>query len=222
MTTKFDIDNDIRVEMVRKLINLGSIVVPLVYFFISKTFAVKILTLVTIVFLIVDITRHHNKVVSRHFDKLFGFVLRKHERGKRAVDLNGATWFLIAATVCVAFCPKYITVIGLSMFSFADIASALIGRRFGRVRLRGNRTLEGSLGFVVVAILVILSTPKIEYALGEYFIWTFAAVVGACTEVLSFGIADDNIAIPISICVTTWLLYALIYPAMNIYEWGYY
>jgi dolichol kinase len=193
---------------------------PAIYFFVAKTSALKILIPLTVAFLIVDVARHYHTTTAKFFYRIFGFMLRKHERDNRAKNLNGATWFLMTATFCVAIFPKYVTVTSFAILVFSDTAAALIGRRFGRRRFRG-RSFEGSVAFVVAALFVIVLTPKIEYHFGEYLICAFAATTGATAEVLSCDKIDDNISIPISIGVTMWLLYTLIYPAMNIYEFGF-
>ena len=50
----------------------------------------------------------------------------------------------------------------------------------------------------------------------EYFIGIAAAFVGMLAEVLSSDILDDNLAVPLSIGATMWLLYLLFIPGLNI------
>jgi len=216
-----DIDHDFRIELLRKLIHLSSIAMPVIYYFITKTLALQILTLLAVISLSVDMARHFPNSFSGLFNKIFGFLLRRHERDRRAKSLNGATWYFIAAVVCVAVFPRYITIISFAILTFADVASAIVGRRFGRRRFRG-RSLEGSMAFIAAAVFVVALSPKIEYRFSEYLIGAFAAVVGAAAEVLSHDLIDDNIAIPVSTGATMWLLYALIHPAMNLEKFGFY
>jgi dolichol kinase len=51
--------------------------------------------------------------------------------------------------------PRRAILAGLTVLAFADPAAALVGRRWGQRRLRfgGNRTLEGTLAFFVVAAI---------------------------------------------------------------------
>jgi dolichol kinase len=183
----------------------------------SKKLMLQILIPITVLFLLVDIIRNVHKPSSSIFNRLFSYVLRPHERNTEKKNLNGATWGLLTATFCVIFFPKYIAVISFTILAFSDTASSLVGRRYGRTKFRG-RSLEGGAAFVAVGIIVILLTPKIEYLIGEYVICIIAATVGATAEILAGDKIDDNIAIPLSIGTSMWLLYYLIYPTMNIYN----
>ncbi len=211
------IEHNYRAEIVRKLFHVSTVIFPLMYFYMSKKLMLQILIPITVVFLFVDIVRNLHKPSASMFNRLFSYVLRPHERSTQKKNLNGATWGLLTATFCVIFFPKYIAVISFTILAFSDTASSLVGRRYGRTKFRG-RSLEGGAAFVIVAILVILLTPKIEYQFGEYVICIIAAVVGAIAEILAGDKINDNIAIPLSIATVLWLLYYLIYPSMNIYN----
>ncbi len=220
MIKQANLENDLRIEALRKLVNLASFILPVVYYFSTRALVLQILVPLTIAFLIVDLARFYHGPTAEVFYKIFGVILRKHERDHEAKRLNGATWFLLAATICVYIFPKYIAVTSFAIFSFADIASALIGRRFGR-RKFNNRSLEGTLAFIATAALVIALTPKIEYSPAEYLLCFSAAVVGAVAEVLSYNIVDDNIAIPISTGLSMWLLFLFFQPLVHLHNYGF-
>ena len=50
----------------------------------------------------------------------------------------------------------------------------------------------------------------------EYVIGFIAAFVGAIVENISYGLADDNLSIPISVGLTMWALYAIFFPNLNL------
>jgi dolichol kinase len=93
--------------------------------------------------------------------------------------------------------------------------AALIGRKYGKHKFL-FKSLEGTLAFFVSAVIVCLLTPKIEGSITEYAIAIIAAAVGAIVENISFGWADDNLSIPMSIGFTMWALYALLMPWLNL------
>ena len=96
-----------------------------------------------------------------------------------------------------------------------DIAAALIGRKFGRHKFLA-KSLEGTLAFFVVGCLVILVSPKIQNLPAEYFIGFIAVAIGAIAENVSYGWADDNLTIPISICLVMWGLYSVFLPELGL------
>ncbi len=216
---KIYIEDNFQAEIRRKLFHLTSLAFPVIYFFISNRLALQILIPITLTILFMDIAKNFHRPSAEFFYRTFAYILRRYERDAQIKNLNGVTCFFIAATFCVIVFPKYVTILGFLIMTFSDTASALIGRRFGRTKIRG-RSLEGGVAFVVVALIVILLSPKIEYRFGEYLICSVAAVVGAAAEILAGNTINDNILIPISVGATLWFLYLLIYPSMDIYKFG--
>jgi dolichol kinase len=212
------IENDYRIEVIRKAIHLVSLSIPIVYYFLSKQSALAILIPMTTLFVVVDIARYYYKPVEELFFKYFGFLLRRHESDKKRKTLNGASYVLISATLCVMVFPKIITITSFSILIISDISAALIGRKFGKHRFLA-KSLEGSTAFFISALVVILITPKIGYQLSEYLIALIAVAVGTITEALPATI-DDNFSIPVSVGAVLWLGYTIFLPSLNIYILG--
>ncbi len=204
-----------RDELVRKLIHLFSLSIPIIYFFISRGEAILILSILTAVALVLDLTRHLSPSVGNVFYKYFGFLLRKHELDSSKKNLNGATYVFISALICVILFPKVLFITAFTILIISDTMAALIGRKFGKHKFL-SKSLEGTLAFFISASIVVFLTPKMENLPAEYLIGLIAAAVGAIVENISFGFADDNLAIPISIGFTMWLLYLAILPDLQI------
>jgi dolichol kinase len=204
-----------KAEVVRKLFHLTNLAIPLIYFFIPKSTALIILIPLTAAFIAVDILRYYHEPTARLFYRFFGLMLRQSERDNSNKRLNGATYVLISATICIIIFPKLFAVTGLVTLTFADGAAALVGRRYGRIRFF-NKSLEGSLAFFATACLVALLTPKFEYAYLEYVIGIAGAAVGALAEA-GLDFLDDNIVIPASVAATLWIGYSILLPHIDVY-----
>ena len=204
-----------RDELVRKLIHLFSLSIPIIYYFIPRSDGILILSILTFLALILDLARYTSASVGKIFYKVFGFLLRKHEVDSRKKNLNGATYVLISALMCVILFPKVIFITAFAILIISDSMAALIGRKIGRHRLL-SKSLEGTLAFFISAIIVVFLTPKFGYLPMEYVIGIIAAAVGAIVENISFGFADDNLAIPVSIGFTMWLLYIALLPELHV------
>ena len=204
-----------RDELVRKLIHLFSLSIPIIYYFVSRGEGILILSILTAVALILDLTRYISPSVGKVFYRFFGFLLRKHEVDSRKKNLNGATYVLISALICIILFPKVLFITAFTILIISDTMAALIGRKFGKHKFL-SKSLEGTLAFFVSASIVVFFTPKMENLPAEYLIGLIAAAVGAIVENISFGFADDNLAIPISIGFTMWLLYMAIIPELQI------
>jgi dolichol kinase len=204
-----------RDEVVRKLIHLCSLSIPIIYYFISKHDAIIILSILAFAALFIDIGRYFSPSLGKIFYKLFGFILRKHEVDSRKKNLNGATYVLISALLCVIIFPKVIFITGFTVLIISDSMAALVGRKFGKHKFLA-KSLEGTLAFLISAIIAVFFTPKIIGSSTEYLIAIIAVAIGAIVENISFGFADDNLSIPLSIGIVMWILYMLIMPDVQL------
>ena len=215
---------DFRGELIRKAIHLVSLAIPIIYYFISREAALFIIAPLTFIFIIADLARYEVPLFSGFFYKFFGFLLRKHEVDVKKHALNGATFMLISATICVAIFPKYIMITSFTVLILADAASAVFGKRFGKHLIFKTKNVpksyEGSLAFIIAGIVAVALTPKIEYSVAEYLIGAASVVVASFAEVLSYDIVDDNIAIPVSFGLAMWALHVILLPHVNMYFLG--
>jgi dolichol kinase len=204
-----------RDELVRKLIHLCSLSIPTIYYFIPRSTAIIILSVFTILAILLDLARYLHSDIGKVFYKVFGFLLRKHELDHKKKNLNGATYVFISALISIIIFPKVIFITAFTILIISDSMAALIGRKFGRHKFL-SKSLEGTLTFFISAIIVVLLTPKVEGNILEYIIGFIAAGIGAIVENVSFGLADDNLSIPLSIGLSMWLLYYLIMPELQL------
>ena len=208
-------DINYRDEIVRKLIHLCSLSIPIIYYFIPQSTAVIILSIITALAIVLDILRHFSPSVGKLFYMIFGFILRKHEVDSKKKNLNGATYVFISALVSVIIFPKVLFLTAFPILIISDSTAALIGRKFGRHKFLA-KSLEGTLAFFISASIVVLLTPKLNGSITEYLIGIMAAAIGAIVENISFGLADDNLTIPISVGLSMWLFYILMFPGIQL------
>lgn len=204
-----------RDELVRKLIHLFSLSIPVIYYFIPSSTSITILIYLTIFALLFDGGRFVSKSFANLFYRVFGFLLRKHELDKEKKNLTGATYVLLSALICALIFPKVIFVTAFTILIISDTSAALIGRKFGKRKFL-RKSFEGTLSFFISASIVVIFTPKVGNFPMEYAIGFIAAFVGAIVENISYGLADDNLSIPISVGLTMWALYAIFFPNLNL------
>lgn len=203
-------------EILRKSIHLSSLTIPIVYCFVTKQTGLLILIPLTLIALAGDVTRRFSPGVRGIVNRYFSRMMRPHELDSTRFLLNGATYVLMSATVCVLVFPKIITIIAFSILIVSDIAAALIGRRYGR-RPFLDKSLVGTLAFIISGILVLLFIVLMSGAPWQLFlIGSVGAVVGGVIEAASIRLRmDDNFSIPISIGFTIWGLLYLLDPAVR-------
>ncbi len=140
---------------------------------------------------------------------LFGRTAHPHE----AHRVNSATWYAVAVLL-MALCQQVVpAAIALVVLGIGDPAAAIIGRRFGRVRLVHGRSLEGTLAFVVTGALAagtFVSLAHPELGLPMTAAASIAgAMFGALAELFSRRI-DDNFSVPLTAFVASYVTLALL------------
>jgi len=111
---------------------------------------------------------------------------------KREDDEIGFVYFFMGIIITLYFFQFNMAIANAAILIllFGDSASTLIGMRFGKIKLpfQANKTIEGSLAFLVVGFLAGLTQLPILPA----FLGAFA---GSLTE--AYSPIDDNIPIPL-------------------------
>ncbi len=181
-------------ELYRKGLHLLALAIPAGMYALGRTWALSLLVPLTIVAVGADVARARSPRFSQMILSIFGWMMRPRERSSlegRTV-LNGATWVLLAATLLTALFPVDLGAPAFAAFMVADAAAAIVGVGIGRLHWFGTRrTVEGSLAFVIVALLCLLAFTHISAAAAAT-----AAVTGAAVEVPDWRL-NDNVVVPV-------------------------
>jgi dolichol kinase len=175
------------VNVARKIWHSLGIIVPVVYWsgWLARETILWIVGVALIVLGVVEVLRFTLPPVQRAFAFVFGLLLRDEEmKGP-----HGSLYFLSGVFVCVLLFPKHLACVGLVYLAVGDTAAEVVGRRFGRVKLLGPKTLEGSAAcFVSSAAVGLFLLP-----------WPLALVGAAAATLFElFGTGNvDNATIPV-------------------------
>jgi dolichol kinase len=145
-----------------------------------------ILAAATFIALAVELGRRVSPAFSRTFGAFFGPMLRPGE----ARTLTGATTLSMGFTAAALLFPGSPALAGVLIAGLADPGAALVGRRFGRVRYRGGKSVEGSIGFLIVAFVVLAAMPDVPLASAA-----LVAGLAALLEAPTLPV-DDNLYLP--------------------------
>jgi dolichol kinase len=197
-------------ELARKIIHICSLSIPIGYYYLSYKTTLSILLPLTTVAFLVDYGRYYIPFLNKFFNWLVGPILRPHERDKSKKLISGGSFVLISACFCIIVFPKIIAITAFSILIISDAASALLGRRFGKHHFL-DKSLEGTIAFIISAWIVVAITPKVIGAWQEIVLALFAALIGGIIEAASVTLhADDNFSVPISVGIIMWLGYYLL------------
>ena len=185
-------------EYQRKAIHLFNLIIPFGYWFIipdQNQFKIIIITF-TALFILADYFRKKSKIIKKLFIIFFNKMLREHElKGQ----FTGATWVMISASVTILVFPKYIAIISLIFMSIGDTFAALIGRKFGKLKIY-DKSFEGFLGGLVACLVAAYCYEPLPF-----YISGFGALAAMFFETLPLPL-DDNFRIPIGSAIIMTIL----------------
>ncbi|MFK7987981.1 MAG: diacylglycerol/polyprenol kinase family protein [Sandaracinaceae bacterium] len=149
-----------------------------------------------------EFSRRRSARVNAWLMRVLSPIAHPHEHHR----VNSATWYTTALALLALSREPLAAAVGLAVLGLGDPAAALVGRRFGRIKLRHGRTLEGTLAFVAVGIFGALGAvyafaPETPL-LAAVAIAGAGAVAGSIAELLSLRV-DDNLSIPLTAAAAT-------------------
>lgn len=176
-------------ELVRKGIHLFALVIPVGYYLMPFPTAIFWVATAAVVSIVIDIARFRGWALWSWVAAILTPIIREHEVSG---GFTGASYILTTSTITILFFPKTIAIAALVFIIIGDSAAALIGRKYGRHRYMGGKSLEGSAACLVSSFLASLLVPGLPVMAGLIGAFT-ATVAEACS-----GSLDDNLTVPLA------------------------
>jgi dolichol kinase len=173
-------------ELKRKTVHFLSLLLIIFFIFISDTWGGQIALFFLVGLLIIFLELDFVRVELREKIPLVWRLYRRHEQNQ----MSGSAFFLIGAIIALSVFDLPIALAAVLMTTFGDMASALIGRRFGRLHIMKNRSIEGILAEFAVDLLIGY------FLLPHTWIAVVMAVVATTIETMLHKL-DDNLMIPL-------------------------
>ena len=173
-------------EIFRKIIHLSSIAIPIFLFFYGKALTLLYLLPITLIFLILDVLRIRNDRLKSLYNYFFITLTRRTESKK----ITGASYVFLSSSIMIFFFPVNIAVISLLIMSISDSLAALFGRIYGTIEIN-NKTLEGSLTFLISSSIIILFSSSVNIYLG-----LMSTLITTIVEI--YSPIDDNLSVPLA------------------------
>ena len=141
-----------KIKVWRKVIRIFGLLLPIIYFFSNKLLMLIIFGVLTILFFYVDLIRWKKQKNKKKIKVgIYKALYKKNES-----TISNLSLFIVGAFATVLLFPKTITILALSFLIVGDTAAEILGIKFGRVKLIGKKTLEGSLACFASSIIILM------------------------------------------------------------------
>jgi len=176
----------------RKLYHLlGGLSLLSLYYLLGRRNALICYGILIAAVLVVDSTRLRVPAFNRFMQERFSSFIRQNEANK----LTGTAPYVLGIGLTLLLYRTDIATAAICFLVFGDVAATAIGERFGKTKISGEKSLEGTLAFVAAAILsgVLLHVAGIHLTHGLILA---GAIIAAGAELLPLRM-NDNLAIPV-------------------------
>ncbi|MEZ6188503.1 MAG: hypothetical protein R3F62_26320 [Planctomycetota bacterium] len=184
------------------VLGIGCIGVTYGYSAAAPLLVLGILAVVTFIFSGLDILRFYVPSLKARVRRDFGPFMRNYELDR----LSGSSWFLFAALITVALYSREAAALAFVYLAIGDPIASWVGVRWGRIKLPGGKSLEGSLSLFLSASVV-----GVAYLFGGIALGTLAPLALPALALLAIGGAaaaafsewlplrglDDNFVVPV-------------------------
>lgn len=173
----------------------GVLFIFVLYWFVTPNQAIGLALGFSSFMIAIDWARLRNPRLGRFFVWFFGPFLREDERQRYAAS----TGMMAGVTLIILLFPKPVVLLSLLFLAIADPAAAFVGVRYGKDKLIGNKSLQGTLAAFVACFLISLGYFNyMDLMMERLFIaCLLAGLIGAFSELVPIGKLDDNFVFPV-------------------------
>lgn len=183
---------------------LGVLFIAYCYHNLSRAHALQTLTTVCAIGIFIDVYRQRSATLNAWVQKLAGPIMRDNEK----TAIAGTTYLLIGVLAIVALFPYSVVMLSLLFLAVADPTASYFGIRYGRDRLVGRKTLQGSMAAFFACTFISAAYFYTQNIMTERLLVVslLSGFIGAVSEIIPVGDLDDNLVLPV---VSSCLLYVL-------------
>jgi dolichol kinase len=149
--------------------------------------------------------RFRNPKVNRWLFEHFRGYTKEKERAK----ISTTTLFLASALITIVAFPRGIAIAALLFLTVGDPVAEIIGVNYGRIKILGGKTLEGTIAGFLACLLAASPLLLLERLDLSPVALLIGAAAAAVTELFTLRV-DDNFTVPIgsglAMVAARWLL----------------
>jgi diacylglycerol kinase (CTP) len=171
---------------------LGGLGLLALYALLGREQALWSYTVLAGIVLLLEIARLRSPAFNRMLFARFGSFIRKSEERR----MTGTVPYLLGVGLSLLFYRVEIAAAAVCFLAFGDVAATAVGERFGRTKIAGEKSLEGTLAFIAAATASGLLLAVVDIHLMRGIILA-GALTAAFAELLPLPL-NDNLVIPLA------------------------
>lgn len=177
---------------------LGVSLMAAIYVYFGRQVSFRVITVLILIIVPLDILRLRSRKLNTFVLRISGWVMRKSEYEA----ISGTSYLFVGGLVLLFFQPP-IVVLSLLFLAFADPLASYFGIRYGKDRIVGHKTLQGTAAaFVVCTVISAIYYYQNNIMIERIFIVSpLSGIIGAAAELIPIGKLDDNFTFPV-LCAT--------------------
>ncbi len=178
-------------EILRKILHLSTCVFALMLLCFGKKICIPVFLSLAIIFFTLDFLRLKNKHIQRLYNNFFGIVTKHYEE----IHFTSASYVFLSLIIVAIVFEVRIASAALLIMSLSDPIASIIGRAYGKFYIF-DKSLEGSITFFIVSVMILLSF--------DFSSDVILSVAALCTLIELFSNKihiDDNLSVPIAASV---------------------
>lgn len=189
-------------ELGRKFIHILSIAFIIIYLIVSSRFNEKIALFILTAILIIMIHLEFIRIEQR---KKIPIISRlwKFKRAEEKSRLGSEVFFLIGSIICLALFDLRIAIAAILMTTFGDMAAAIIGKRFGKRKIKKDKTFIGSISELITNLIIgyiVLNTSLLNIpTINSIIFWPILLTMAISATTIETFVTklDDNLLIQV-------------------------
>lgn len=191
-------------ETRRKLVHISGLLFVILAQFTGRWVAAFCFLLIAATLLVYSehIRREHRRFRGfvKRFEEKFRDAVLELERKEVPRPFVGAFWFFFGCGVAFAVFPLNIASAACAMLAAGDGMSTIIGMKWGRHKILGKKSLEGSLAMLVfsmIAGIFFVSPPVAAAGAAVATVFELLPEASFFQKHRKLGLLDDNLLVPV-------------------------
>lgn len=196
------------VHWARKIWHMAGVsFIAFLYSYLPEKVSIIALLVSWLLFVPLDFLRQKRPALNEVMVAVFKPIMRQSELHRIA----GTTYLLSGLLIVTVLFPPQIVLLTMLFLAFADPIASYFGIRYGKDKIFGNKSLQGSLAAFFVCAILTFAFLNYHWMMMDriVIISLLGGLIGSLAELIPIWKLDDNLTLPLLSSTALWMLFAI-------------